>query len=582
MKHKKLIRGSILVCGIAALLGLWTMMQTGNAIFRDGESEYVIYVDADASQTEQVAAEELQHYLHEIGSVELPITSDNTIKNPKIVVGYNDLVRQMVGERQISDDGQSFTYQTVGKDVVIFGGRERGTMYGVFSMLENELGVRWYTPECTVIPKRRKWQLKEWNHSESPALKYRYTNYWLTNGQQEWSAHNKENMKPGPAESEYGKLVGYRGVHTLGGMVPAEVYFQTHPEYFALRDGKRTPHTQLCLSNPDVLKICIDHTREVMRREPQYDVYSVSQNDNEQFCQCQKCQEIADKHGGQSGLLVWFVNQVADAVKEEFPDKYISTLAYQYTRKAPVGIAPRQNVVIRLCSIECCFAHPLSANCPDNVQFVNDLKAWSAIAPHLFIWDYIVNYAQFIAPWPNFQVLGPNIKTFAENNVIGVFEEAQYMSLGAEFEELRNWVTLKLLWNPKQDFRALAKDFIYGYYGQSATHVWAYFERYLALVKPDTHFGIYIREDDPVYIDEFVNEGTRLLADALAAAENDEVRNRVERVQMQILYLRSMRHKAESKVDGTWAEFCRLARKYGAYPCEWIPLEDFIRSYEQE
>ncbi len=582
MKQQKLIRNGIWFCGMVALVCLWTMMPGRNVIFRNGKSEYVIYVAADASRTEQTAAEELQHYLQEIGSVKLPITSDSTIQGPKIVVGYNELARRLVGGQQVADDDQGFTYQTVGKDIVIFGGRERGTMYGVFSMLENELGVRWYTPECTVVPKRQEWKLNEMIRSERPALKYRYTNYWLTNGRQQWSAHNKENMKPKPSDGKYGKLVGYRGVHTLGSMVPVDMYFQTHPEYFALRDGKRTPHTQLCLSNPEVLKICIAYTQDIMRREPQFDVYSVSQNDNVLFCQCQTCQEIADKYGGQSGLLVWFVNQVADAVMEEFPNKYISTLAYQYTRKAPTGIAPRPNVAIRLCSIECCFAHPLSANCPANLQFVSDLKAWSAIAPHLFIWDYIVDYAQFIAPWPNFQVLGPNIETFAENNAIGVFEEAQYLSLGAEFEELRNWITLKLLWNPKQDFRTLAQDFIHGYYGQAATQIWTYFEKCLALVLPDTHFGIFIRENDPIYTDDFVNESTRLLTDALAAAENDEVRNRVERVQMQILYLRSMRRKAEAKTDGTWAEFCRLARKHKARPNEWTTLEDFIRNHEQE
>src|SRR5690606_29795356 len=50
-------------------------------------------------------------------------------------------------------------------------------------------------------------------------------------------------------------------VHTFGLLVPEEKYFSTHPEYYALVDGKRIPAAssgtsgQLCLTNADVLNI---------------------------------------------------------------------------------------------------------------------------------------------------------------------------------------------------------------------------------------------------------------------------------------------------------------------------------------
>lgn len=193
-------------------------------------------------------------------------------------------------------------------------------------------------------------------------------------------------------------------------------------------------------------------------------MYSVSQNDNSLPCECEDCKAIAEKYGGQSGLLIWFVSQVADAMKKVYPDKNIGTFAYQYTRKAPEGIVPRDNVVIRLCSFECCFGHPLES-CSINKPFISDLHDWSKVTPRLYIWDYVVDFAQYLAPFPNFAVLADNIRTFRKFGAIGVKEEAQYQPECIEFEWLRSWVLAKLLWNPDQDTNSLVHEFITAYYG---------------------------------------------------------------------------------------------------------------------
>ena len=281
-------------------------------------------------------------------------------------------------------------------------------------------------------------------------------------------------------------------------------------------------------------------------RNPNYRIYSLSQNDNFLFCQCEKCKAIEDQYGGHSGIIVWFVNQVADAVKQEFPDKFVGTFAYQYSRRPPTNIKPRQNVVIRLCSIECCFAHPLDAGCPQNDKFMRDLKGWAELAPHLFIWDYIVDYAQYIAPWPNFQVLGPNIKVFGNNKAIGIFEEAQYQSAGAEFDEMKAWTVNQLLWNPDQDVDSLVNIFVKGYYGKAAPYIKEYYDLCQSLVKPDVHYGIYIRENHEIYSDDFIRKAFDILDKAKAAAQTEWLREQVDRVRMQPLYLHCMRHKAAS------------------------------------
>ena len=580
--NKNLLRAGSRLAATGVLLLLAVCANAADWLFQNGKSDYQIVISSEASASEQTAARELQQYLERISGVCLPITTDLNTSSPRIIVGYNVRVALLTGEQQPATDDEGFTYRTVGHDLLIWGGSGRGTMYGVFTFLERELGIHWLTPKCTVLPTRRYWELPRLDRTERPYVKYRYSNYFVVARAPEWSAHTRENMKWSPVASDYGNIEAYWGAHTMGQFVPVKEFFDTHPEYFCLRDGKRyNGYGQLCLSNPEVMEICKARLMKFMRENTAYRIYSLSQNDNFQFCQCEKCKAIEDQYGGHSGIIVWFVNQVADAVKNEFPDKYVGTFAYQYSRQPPTGIKPRENVVIRLCSIECCFAHPLDAGCPQNEKFMRDLKGWAELAPHLFIWDYIVDYAQYMAPWPNFQVLGPNIMVFGENKAIGIFEEAQYQSAGAEFDEMKAWTVNQLLWNPDQNVDSLVNIFIKNYYGKAAPRVMDYYRLCQSLVKPDVHYGIYIRENHEIYSDEFIKEAFAILQQAREAAETEEIRKQVDRVRMQPLYLHCMRHKAESLKDGTWEELKGLMKLYKAMHREGRPQADFIREFEE-
>ena len=566
----------------ALLLCLATHTHASDWLFLDGKSDYKIVISAYASTSEQTAAKELQQYIEQMSGALLPITNDLNTTGKRIIMGYNGRVKALTGAQMPEKDDESFTYKTVGSDLLIWGGSQRGTMYGVFTFLEREFGIHWLTPSCTVVPKYRGWKLPRLNHSEKPFIGYRYSNYFVANNAK-WSAHTRENMKWGPTINEYGNIEAYWGAHTMGEFVTTREFFGSHPEYFCLRDGKRYGgYGQLCLSNPEVLEICKERLMQFMRRNPNYRIYSLSQNDNFLFCQCDKCKAIEDQYGGHSGIIVWFVNQVADAVKQEFPDKFVGTFAYQYSRQPPTNIKPRENVVIRLCSIECCFAHPLDAGCPQNEKFMSDLKGWAELAPHLFIWDYIVDYAQYIAPWPNFQVLGPNIKVFGDNKTIGIFEEAQYQSAGAEFDEMKAWTVNQLLWNPNQDVDSLVRIFVKGYYGKAAPYIKEYYDLCQRLVKPDIHYGIYIRENHEIYSDDFILKAFAILDKAKAAAETEWLREQVDRVRMQPLYLYCMRHKAASLQDGNWEELKQLMLKHRAMHREGQRQAGFFTWFEQE
>ena len=183
-------------------------------------------------------------------------------------------------------------------------------------------------------------------------------------------------------------------------------------------------NSQLCCTNPDVIRICTEAIREAMRQQPETTVFSVSQNDCDNHCECPNCQALAKREDSQMAPVLQLVNRVAEAVEKEFPDKIVETLAYQWTRHPPKHMRPRPNVIIRLCSIECCFSHPL-ATCDSgaNRGFRADIEAWAKVAPRLWVWDYTTDFANYLLPFPNQRVLGPNIRFFVAHNVKGIFEE---------------------------------------------------------------------------------------------------------------------------------------------------------------
>ena len=583
-KFLKWVMAATLVCGA----GLLTSCTKRYVLFSHGRSSYVIVVDADAPASERYAAQELRDWLREVSGAELPIVAsiDSGCPDHRLIVGYNELTARLVPVAERPDDrDDSFTWQNVGGDILFWGGAKRGTLYAVYSFLEEEMGCRWYSATVSVAPKRKAWSFHaKWKGlpsrfywHETPGIQIRDNCVWDARTIPAFSARLRNNFVRLPKPTEgvdlnqrwgptlEGTAEGYWGVHAMGSFISPKEYFDSHPEYFSLRDGKRqSGYTQLCLSNPDVLRICTEKVREVMRREPDYLIYSMEQNDDMLPCQCDACQAIVQQYGGESGIMVWFVNQVADAIKDEFPDKFIGTFAYQYTRHAPTGIVPRENVVIRLCSIECCLLHGYD-ECEQNREFLRDLEAWGKIAPHLYIWDYVTDFALYCLPVANWRTMQSHIQDFRDNHAIGILEEGDYQTPTCELRELRTWLLSKLMWNPDADVEYLIRDFTDGYYGAAGRYI----RDYLALEdsilrRPDMHTNCYASTSHPMFTDEFIREGRRLFAEAKAAVAADSALvARVETAEFPLCLLQMERMPEEGVRDGADVLFEKVARREG-------------------
>ena len=460
--------------GLALLLVWFPLLgQAQVSIAKAGHAHAAVVVSATASEPEKHAAEELSTYLSQIVGDSVPVVGSSPGGSTvSIWVGQSGDVEHLCPDidwRRLGSE--TLVLRSVHDGFVVAGGRPRGTLYAAYRLLDR-LGVRWWTPWATDVPRNPNLSLPRISMVDSPKLEYR-SSFWNVAFDPDWAVRNGLNYGMPSLEGARGGSVDYAGfVHTYYPLVDPKVNFPIHPEWFSLINGKRTDvNAQLCTTNPELRAYMLQRVKELLRANPGATIVSVSQNDCFNQCQCDRCQALAKEQGSQAAPVIDLANYIADGIAKEFPNVAVDTLAYQWSRHAPKTLKPRPNVIVRLCSIECDFGQPLNAK--KNESFSADVVDWSRLTNRLYVWDYVTNFRRYIQPMPDEAVLGPNLKFLYDHGVRGVFEEGSTAN-GAAGEEFKAWVLAKLLWNPRADDKALIAEFLNGYYGAAGPLVGDY------------------------------------------------------------------------------------------------------------
>ena len=522
---------------------------------KNRRTAYRIIIAKDPSPSVFHAAEELKRFLGEISGADFPIAFDTEPrKDEEIIIGKNGHFDALLPESGIdlsSLGTEGVWLKAVGQTLILAGSDVRGALYAVYQLLDEHLGCRWFTAEDSFIPKRPTLTLPDgFEDRFVPPLEFRDPYMYGYNDGAFYSRNrcNAESGQLGPAEG--GKVTYARFVHSMQELVPPNEYFAEHPEYFALRidengNGVRqNGYAQPCLTNPEVLAIAKKNVRRILASRPNADIISVSQNDNFTFCQCEKCRAVDEEEGSHAGTLLRFVNAIAEDIEKDYPNVAVDTLAYQYTRKPPKITKPRKNVIVRLCSIECCFGHPLESCSLSGTEggqgsFTADLEGWSAISNRLHIWDYTANFAHAIQPFPDFKVLQPNIQYFIRHGVTGIFEEGENsVREHGELNPLRQYVLAKLLWNPELDFDRLVNEFLTAYFGMAAPAVREWYDLLHAGVTDDVHVHIYDSPNQPYLSDAFLDASEPIFDEAERLADDEKILARVKKLRLSIRYVR--------------------------------------------
>ena len=502
----------------------------------------VVVVPDEATAVEEFAASELAGELGKCLGAVPEIRGESQLTTPNsqlstLYVGATKVAKALRGKKPWQTD--EVFLKSVADGVVLDGDPSRAPIYAVDLYLEKYCGVRWWTSDAATYPKLSAAPVKDIALEYAPQFKYRET-YYLDGFDPLFKVRSKGNFTSQtrymlselkfipPEMGGNHRLYFFEGrhsaYHSFFEILPPKVYFEKHPEWYSLVDGKREAK-QLCLASDEMKAEYIKETLKRLREDSSVDFIQVSQNDWKGCCECEKCKAMMEEDGGApSGPYLRFANDVAEAVEKEYPNVRIDTFAYQFTRKAPTKTRPRHNVVVRVCDIECDFARPLTDPLPPReANFVKDLADWRRVAGgNLFLWDYLANFQGYMLPHPNIHIMAPNIRLFAANGAVGVFEQGDALCSAGSFAALRHYAVSHLLWNPAEDENKLIDEFLVGYYGASAAPILKKFiavidnapRKTKAVVNCGHKGASFMTADDKL-------EAARLMDEAVAAAETE-------------------------------------------------------------
>ena len=533
-----------------------TLKPTGkaseNLLLADGgKTDYIVAIPKNAKEIETKAARDIAQYFKLISGAAFSIVSEDSPAakdRPFVSIGRTQLLEQSACNwKNTKLAAEAYAIEVVGKNVFIYGSVGRGLMHGVYSLLEEDLGCRWYSPNSVDTPKMEKFAVRLVSRNFTPVLELRDPHIYKIQDSN-WSLRNKTNTPLSQVPMVWGGSIRYHYMgHTYAIYFPTQEYFAQHPEYYALVNGKRQP-SQLCHTNEDVIRLSIEKTCKIFRDNPAVTVTAIGPNDGRGFCDCPNCKKLDDENGGRAGSFFYHVNRIAEGVKKEFPNNHLISLAYLDYAKPPVKLKVDPYIIIQLCTDSHAWKYQF-CNIWESEEFQNWLKAWHAVNAKIYIWDYTTDYVHFLVPMANWAVVADNTRFNIKNGATGIMYESE----ANDIDEMRGWVWAKQLWNPVLDTKTLLKDFVFGYYKESAQPIWDYemmmwdfWERWHKVphkcgapsdnpLLNNLHCSY--APDGPMFSPEFMTKMRAYFSEAEKLAKSEDVLARVKKAKISLLYL---------------------------------------------
>jgi len=482
-------------------------------IARDGKTRYTIVHADQATDLEKKAVQELSYFLGRVTGTSLPAVAESALaeKARGIYVGWTKFAAQN-GIQTARLAEEEWVIRAAGENLILTGGRPRGTLYGVYEFLEQQVGCHWLARDTEIVPSRPTLEFPKPNIQAKPYIWMRdiYTTYHTMMPTGEMARRHHEFQVRNKHSVNSHQVYGSPGTcHTFFQYLNARDWFEAHPEYFSLVGGKRLPAKdgggpgQLCLTHPDVRRIVVERLRGFVQQDrekaakagtPPPRIYDISQNDaGAAECQCENCQALARREGSESGPMIDFINAIADSIKDEYPDILLQTFAYNRTEPPPKTLRPRDNVIVRWCDVYSVvdLVRPLSH--PYNAKNYGEILGWGKIAPHLAVWDYWISYGyyQFTTPYCMIQCIGPDMKLFVDMHAETMFcESEEDHEHGENFTALKYWLGYKMMVNPYQPVEPLIQTFMAGYFGAAAPRMDEYLKHLQQRIDAEAEFRL--------------------------------------------------------------------------------------------
>ena len=481
-------------------------------IVKDGLSTYFIVNAKDPQSKEVVAAQELNYFMRQSTTIDIPIISDKEVKKDYhyISLGYTSQFKENFPDLDLSsiDNTLSAYYITTkGDNIYIVSSddyRGYGVLYGVYDLLHDLIDYTYYhDSEIYFEHKDAVNLLKYTNRIVKPTFDGRsistlYTMNDDVHGQRlrlinnsrgpEWCrscyghGHIQTFLAPWQIDDETGKTYG-----------------EAHPDWFIF-PGQPKPSGNVrgtmidngfCYTAGEGLEhIVAQKIIAFIHREPEAIYVMCAQEDTKYACTCERCQKALAEWGGtQAGLQINFMNHVIEEVEEWIdknePGREIQYLVFAYhpTLQPPVKdngsggysiysdkIKPHEKLRILMALIGVNYAFDFDA--PINKSALQVLKGWRAVADkQIMMYLYDLNYRIYFVNFNNFSSVTGMYRRCAEIGATYMLTQGVSDTNICCFDEMRSYVESNMMWDVSRSYEDLADDFMHHFYKDAYTHM---------------------------------------------------------------------------------------------------------------
>jgi hypothetical protein len=376
------------------------------------------------------------------------------------------------------------------KNLLIVSNGEQGLSHGIYFYLE-QLGCHWFMPNehWTVIPTRQDIAVKM-DRLVAPVFKYR--EYAGTGGygpaapyDPKYDSQNRLQFRI--RTEDWQRRNRFGGEFHLDGHageafnIAHKDVLIAHPEYLAEVGGKRvwSEIAKLDASNPDAVKLWVDDrvatfraARKASPNSPYSFAVSVDPADGGGFCTCDKCRAKFQANGENdatfySNQVFYLANEVAKAVRKEFPDGFVNLYGYA-DHSAPPSIPLEPNVYVSII--------PYGFNY-SGLQPNDFIDAWGKKTRHISVYDYwsIPDWTWDLPTFNYLETPKDKIGYWSKHNVEGFLSESTY---GAGAMGIGWYLSSRLMWDPNANQDAILSTFYTKSFGPAAPPMKRMMERW--------------------------------------------------------------------------------------------------------
>lgn len=505
---------------------IYTATDTDQWLVNNGKTDYTLVIPAEVARkdagTIRVARTEFLDLFKDATGISLNVLTDDKVQSAAagkfISLGDTKLLQDSgisLDKETLTADGHRIV--TKDDDIYLWGGEAEGTVFSVYTFMRLTFNYETYYYDCMEIENTSAKKLKNYDVTDIPDFKYRalstdvrvYESMDYDENMFAWrlNYYGKEGSRGYwwmPVHNDINDWTSAKGASTnVDHWFPESMYGRTHPFWFSNRKASRGQ--QLCFSArgdkneynlmlQTAFEKVIAHLKHYTPDEyPQYKVMTMTHMDNKDYCTCDACSEISGYYGdSQAAVQMLFMNDLAKLVDAELEknkeadwyreDFKLLFFAYNHNFDPPARYdeATKKYVPIddeivlhdRVIAWFCRDADGQGVFNEDvNTALIATLSGWSAVADHIYYWNYGTNFKNYMLPLDSFQFATPKMYAYFCNQS-DKFWFTQLQDNNAcgntAWHNLKAYLDAKLAWNTSLDAEELTTKWMNAMYKDAA------------------------------------------------------------------------------------------------------------------